>query len=109
MIRFNMSHPFRKDGPAINAGPKPRFLALIGLGQRAVLRIEIALAQARPAVLERLLDAIDEDVDRRSADLERIAVPDHHVAAAAGLERAELAAQAERLGRPGADRREGRS
>src|SRR5688500_13857416 len=65
-----------------NAGkairPPPRS-TVVGVGQLAFLRLTIAIAQPGLTVLEILLDAVDPDRVDAGRQLERIAVPDHHV------------------------------
>src|SRR5688572_851637 len=57
---------------------------VVGVRQRAFLRLAVAVAQAGLAVLEALALAVDPDRFDGRRQLERIAVPDHDVAAASG-------------------------
>ena len=58
---------------------------LVSFGHLPLAGRTIAVAQARLAVLQRLLDAVDQHQLCRRAVLERVAVPDDQVGAAAQL------------------------
>src|SRR5688572_11382960 len=79
---------------------------VVGVRERALLGLAVAVAEQGLAVLEALADAVDPHRLDAGGELERVAVPDHHVRPSPGAQRADLAAEAERLGRPRTDRRE---
>src|SRR5512143_3027888 len=83
------------------------FLPVVGLGKRALRGGAIALAQPGLVARKLLFDPIDEHRDRRRADLERVAVPDHHVACPTGPEAADRIAQTKDFRRSRADRSKG--
>jgi hypothetical protein len=62
----------------------------ISVRHLALLRRAVAVPQARLAVLQALLDAIDPHRLDVAGKLQRVAVPDHHVAAPARAQRADL-------------------
>src|SRR3569623_2752937 len=96
------------DKLSTNGGRECFLLSLIRLGQLPLAWRHIAVAQHALARLQRLLDAVDPHAECRRVEFERVVRPDHHVAAPARAQRADLAAHADRLCRCRADRRERR-
>ena len=117
-----LSNAYRRDmrrttvnesGPETSAyewmglGKRRRVLALVGLGQVALARRAVAVAQPRLVVVERLLDAVDEHRARRRARPRAGRRPTSpRRPRAPGPEHAGAAAEAGDLGRDRADRGE---
>jgi Tfp pilus assembly protein FimV len=79
---------------------------LVGLGELTLADVAITVAKLGLAVVERLLDAVDHNHLRDRVDVERIAVPDDDVGAAASAQRSDLARPGPSASAERGDRRE---
>ena len=71
----------------------------IGFGQGPAVQGAIAVAQLGLVIFQRLTNAVDPDRFGRGAELQRIAGPDHDIAATCCLQASDLTAQTDRFGR----------